>query len=356
MSIQTRKPTGKPPWPITLLAGAEKAGKSYACAEASSSDLIGRTFWIGVGEDDPDEYGAIDGARFEIVQHDGTYRSILAGLQAASAEPTNGVPNLIVLDSATRLWELLSEEAQHIANSRKNKAKDAETPISMDLWNRATDRWHTVMNILRRHNGPSLVTARLDVVTVLDDNGKPTKEKTTKIKSQKSLPFDVGIIVEMPARGETYITGARSLKMDVRLDERKPMRDFTVHGLWTTLGLGEEGATAPRRHSEADSRASAAIPDAAPAQHRQQTQPAATEDAGAQALHARQVAAQAQGPDWPSQFRAAVGSRQKLEALRNMGKRANLAEDFPMFGAIENELQKITDAEQADNVMEGTLV
>lgn len=353
MTIQTRKPTGKPPWPITLLAGAEKAGKSYACAEASGSELIGRTFWIGVGEDDPDEYGAIDGARFEIVQHDGTYRSILAGLQAASAEPTNGVPNLIVLDSATRLWELLSEEAQHIANSRKNKAKDAETPISMDLWNRATDRWHSVMNVLRRHNGPSVVTARLDVVTVLDDNGKPTKEKTTKIKSQKSLPFDVGVIVEMPARGETYITGARSLKLDVRLDERKAMRDFTVHGLWTTLGLGEEGATAPRQHSEADSRASAAIPDEAPAQ-RPQGNP--NEDAGATALHARQAAAQGQGPDWPAQFRAALGNRQKLEALRNMGKRANLADNFPMFGAIEAELQKIADAEEADNVMEGTLV
>lgn len=256
MPINTRKPTGKPPWPITLLAGAEKAGKSYACALASSSNLIGRTFWIGVGEDDPDEYGAIDGARFEIVVHDGSYRGILDALKCAAMEPAeDGKPNLIILDSATRLWEMLSEEAQVAANRRKKAGVDAETPISMDLWNRATDRWVKVMDVLRGHSGPSLITARLDVVTVLDPSGKPTKEKTSKIKSQKSLPFDVGVVVEMPARGETYITGARSLRVDVRLDERKPYPNFTVHELWTLLGLAEEEATTPRQHASVDATA-----------------------------------------------------------------------------------------------------
>lgn len=253
MTIHTRKPTGKPPWPITLLAGAEKAGKSYACAVASSSDLIGRTFWIGVGEDDPDEYGAIPDVRFEIVVHDGSYRGILNALKEAAAEPaTEGKPNLIVLDSATRLWELLSEEAQVMANNRRKAGPDGEALISMDLWNRATDRWVKVMDVLRSHSGPSLVTARLDTVTVLDGNGKPTKEKTSKIKSQKSLPFDVGVIVELPARGEAYVTGARSLRVDVKLDERKPFANFTVHQLWTLLGLAEENATAPRTHAVVD--------------------------------------------------------------------------------------------------------
>ena len=54
--LRTRRPSGKPSWPIVLIAGAEKAGKSWACAAASGSDLIGRTLWIGLGEDDPDEY------------------------------------------------------------------------------------------------------------------------------------------------------------------------------------------------------------------------------------------------------------------------------------------------------------
>lgn len=365
MNIQTRQPTGKPSWPIVLLAGAEKAGKSYAAAAASASDLVGRTFWIGVGEDDPDEYGSIEGARFEIVQHDGTYQGILTAVRAASAQPAEGAPNMIVIDSATRLWEMLSDEAQILANRRrKNNNPDQDSPISMDLWNRAADRWHSVMDVVRAHNGPTLITARLDVVTVLDENGKPTKEKTSKIKSQKTLPFDVGVIVEMPARGETYITGARSLKFDVPVGVRKPIKDFTVHGLLTQLGLAEVGATAPRQHSGVDAAGSANEGRTQPGTAgtgRQQTAPAAAqEDAGAAALHARQQAAKAHpaptAPNWNQLFAAACGNRTRLEALRNQGKQFGLPDTYGMFAAIEAELKAITEAEQADNVMEGTLV
>lgn len=327
MSIQTRKPTGKPPWPIILLAGAEKAGKSYAAAAASSSALVGRTFWIGVGEDDPDEYGAIDGARFEIVQHDGTYQGILAAVRAAATAPAADVPNMIVIDSATRLWEMLSDEAQILANRRrKNNNPDQDSPISMDLWNRAADRWHTVMDAVRAHNGPTLITARLDVVTVLDDAGKPTKEKTSKIKSQKTLPFDVGVIVEMPARGETYITGARSLKFDVPVGVRKSVKDFTVEGLLTQLGLAEAGATAPRQHSGVDAAASAMEGRTQPATAtRPQADP--NEDAGAAALHARQAAARAAAPLWgPEQAEALEISiyeaKGNVDILRSLWKSA----------------------------------
>ena len=62
--MQTRKPTGKPHWPLVLLSGTEKSGKSYAAAAASASPLIGKTYWISFGEDDPDEYGQI--GRFEV--------------------------------------------------------------------------------------------------------------------------------------------------------------------------------------------------------------------------------------------------------------------------------------------------
>lgn len=266
MTLKTRKPTGKPPWPIMLLAGGEKAGKSYAAAQASASDLVGRTFWIGIGEDDPDEYGAIEGARFDIVQHDGTWRGIANAIYAATQEPAEGAPNMIVIDSATRLWELLSDEAQVKANERAKKAAqkykreydpDAEATIGPDLWNKATDRWNTIIGLLRNHEGPSLVTARMEQVTVMDKDGKPTKDKVSKIKAQKNLPYDVGVIVEMPTRGETYISGLRSLKFDVRLDERKSLPDFTADGLWRRMGLDVEGATSPRQYSEADGKKSA---------------------------------------------------------------------------------------------------
>jgi hypothetical protein len=255
--LKTRPPTGKPPWPILLIAGVEKAGKSYSAAEASASDLIGRTFWISCGEDDPDEYGAIPGARFEIVEHDGSYRSMLAAITAAAAQPaTNGKPNLLVLDSGGRAWALLSGMAQHEANQRaaakaarfKNPVADDDARISMDLWNLANQRWDHILDALREHQGPTIITARLELTTVMNDKGEPTKEKVQKVQAQKGLPFDAGVIVEMRARNDVYLTGARSLKLSIEKDIRLPK--FTVHELWERLGLAEESGT--RAHTSMD--------------------------------------------------------------------------------------------------------
>jgi len=363
MTLQTRKPTGKPPWPIMLIAGGEKAGKSYSAAEASASDLIDRTFWIGIGEDDPDEYGAIPGARFEIVPHNGTYPQILAKLEEAVKEPAaDGKQNLIVIDSGTRLWEMLSDEANARALSRAqakakryNRQFDGDVTIGPDLWNKAADRWQKVMDLLRLHNGPSIVTARLEVVMVMDANGNPTKDKTAKVKAHKSLPFDVGAIVEMPNRGETYVSGLRSLKLDIPVGEKKPYKDFTVDGLWRALGIDQPGATSPRQHSAADGQASAAEEEETPA--RPATDP--NEDAGSAALHARQAAARQQpqqGPDWKALFIEARGNRAKLEVLRHTAKNAGAPDDSWLITGIAKELAAITEAEQAENVVEGVLV
>lgn len=303
--LKTRKPTGKPPWPMILLAGGEKAGKSYSAALASASEHIDRTFWMGVGEDDPDEYGAIPGADFEILEHNGTYREIVAQLAAAVDVPASpDKPNLIVLDSGSRMWDMLSEEAQALANNRRNQDG---AQITMDLWNRATNRWNTVMNILRAHRGPVIITARLETVTVMDDNGQPTKQKQDKVKGQKGLPFDVGIVVQMPKRGETYLTGVRSLRMDIAPEKREPVQQFTVEGLWGQIGVLEAGATSERQHSHGNGEASA---------------------------HSE--------PDWPTMFQAARGDVEKLEALRAKAQEAGLPQDFGMFAAIEHELASLT--------------
>lgn len=254
-TLQTRKPTGKPAWPITLIAGAEKAGKSWACAEASASPLIGRTLWVGVGEDDPDEYILIPGANFEIVTHEGTYRSILNQLTAAVNTPHGDKPTLLVVDSMTRMWNMIVDDVQEIANERaRRKAQKYKKPIpvedvqiSMDLWNLAKQRWGHVMDTLRAHAGPVLVTARLEHVTVMDDSGKPTTDKVWKVQAEKSLPFDVGAIVELPERGQAFLTGVRSARMP--LAKRTALKKFTVHALWESLGLAE--GAGERSHSGA---------------------------------------------------------------------------------------------------------
>lgn len=253
VELKTRKPTGKPPWPILLLAGAEKAGKTYSAAEASGSDLIGRALWVGVGEADPDELGALPGARFEIVEHDGSYRSLLRTLEACAAQaPVKGKPNLIVLDSFGRVWDLLSDMAQIEANhrqSRKRGGEVEEAQITSDLWNLARQRWDHILDTLRAHRGPVIVTARLEHQTVFDDNGNPTKHKDWKVKAQKGLRSDVDAIVEMPERGEAWLTGVRSIRWKQQ-DGRVKLPDFTVDKLWRDLGLAEN--VGERHHSGLD--------------------------------------------------------------------------------------------------------
>lgn len=247
MTLATRKPTGMPSWPILLLAGREGAGKSWAAITASASPLVGRTLYIGIGEDDPDEYSLIPGAEFEIVVHDGTYPGILQAVKDAVAEPQGDKPTLLIVDSATRLWNLLGDNAQHIANRRAKGRRNATTgdyTISPDLWNAAAAQWQDVMDALRAHQGPVIITARLDSVTVMED-GQPTKERDWKVQAHKSLVFDASAVIEMRERGQYRITKVKSAR--VQLPEPKPYPDFTVDHLWGRLGLSE--GTSERVHA-----------------------------------------------------------------------------------------------------------
>lgn len=257
----TRRPTGKPSWPFLLIAGREGAGKSWSAAEASASDLIGRTLWVGVGEDDPDEYALIKGADFEIVQHDGTYRDILAAVEWATTQTSpDGRPVLVVVDSVTRVWDLLCDMAQDAANDRARRKRnqpgnrgqqggdDVEADIHMDLWNVAKGRWANIVDTLRSHHGPVIVTARMDEVTVMA-GGKPTTQKEWRVKAEKSLPYDVTHIVELPERGAAFLAKAKTARMEV--PRRIPLPGFTVDRLWRDLGLAEV-APQDRAHSGID--------------------------------------------------------------------------------------------------------
>lgn len=249
MTLATRRPTGKPSWPIILMAGREGTGKSWTAAEASASPLVSRTLWVGIGEDAPDEYGIIPGADFEIVQHDGTYRDILRACTeiAALPVPKEG-PILFVLDSGTRLWQLLSDMAQAEANARakkKNSSYSGDAQITVDLWNIAAQRWNHVFDTLRAHRGPAIITARLEQVVIMDDRGKPTTEKQWKVQAHKSLPYDVAGLVEMQQRGDYLVTKMKSAR--IKLDKPKQFPGFTMDALWRSLGLADVEA-GPRTH------------------------------------------------------------------------------------------------------------
>jgi hypothetical protein len=249
MTLTTRKPTGLPSWPMILLAGREGAGKTWAAISASASPLIGRTLYIGVGEDDPDEYALIPGADFEIVEHDGTYGDIVRAVRdAVAAEPVGGLPTLIILDSETKVWELIVDNAQLVANQRRKGRPNpnGDFSINTDLWNVAADQFKDITNVLRSHRGPSIVTARLDEVMVME-NGQPTSAKRWKVQAHKSLPFDVGVIVEMHERGHALITKAKSVVMAIEKPTEAP--GFTIPEAWDKLGITAKSEMSERQHA-----------------------------------------------------------------------------------------------------------
>jgi hypothetical protein len=236
--ITTRKPTGRPSWPITVLAGREGAGKTWAALEASASPLVGRTLVVTIDEDQPDEYGAIPGSSFEIVEHDGTAKGILDVLEQMQAEPdVDGKPTLWVIDSGGRFWDLLSTNAQNKANAKKQNAnRSDDAPVSVELWNEAAKEWRKFYSHLRRHNGPVIITSRLEQVVVM--NGKnPTTEREWKIQGYKTLPYDAQVIVEMPERGEYLIRKVKSTRFTLK--QKTPKPDFTMDWLWGVLGLAD---------------------------------------------------------------------------------------------------------------------
>ncbi|MBZ6253635.1 hypothetical protein KVH27_35380 [Streptomyces olivaceus] len=281
---KSRRPTCLPNPPMMLLVGPEKSGKSYEAAAGSGSNLIGMTYWIEIGgsEGTADYYGRVPGARYEIVEHNGTYQDILDAIRWAVAQPpVNGKPNMIVVDNVSVLWDMLSDEQALYARRRaeRNAQRDRRRGPSLndpvvvdpDLWNRAKDRWGEVLWMLRRHSGPTLLLARQEVVTAFE-NDKPTRDKTRKIKAERNLPAAVDAIVELHAFGEAHLTGVRTLHWDVKPGQSMPFSDFSVDTLLRRLGFEE--AAAARQVTETRPEAYLQEQDQQQAPARQQQDPA----------------------------------------------------------------------------------
>lgn len=242
MTLKTRPPTGVVPWPLILVEGPEKSGKSWACAELSTSDKVGQTYWIDLGEGAADEYGAVKGARYLVVDHDGSWGDIVAQIQAVRAEAEKAAasgepPVVLVVDSMTAEWDLLKdwagERARKSERSRKILQQDphAEVPVPMNLWNDATARHRRLMTLLLTFPGVVVVTARGKEVAEIDDKGKPVpNSRDYKVEGHKTLAFDASVWVRMSREQAPVVVGARSVHAGLRpgVDRPKPIPDFTL--------------------------------------------------------------------------------------------------------------------------------
>src|SRR5437879_5256840 len=217
VSPKTRKPTCLPAWPVILVSGEEGSRKSSTAAQLSADDRIAGMYYleIGDGETTADEYGRIPGVKYEIIDHDGTWRDIMEQIEAhwqiaKDAEAVGAGPIALVVDAMSGVHAMLSDMADTRARRRLAtqlaKAHDdpdlawsseREVPIGMDLWNLAKKRHVEFMHWVLTWPGPVVLISAEDVVTVMDAAGNPTKEKAWTVRSRKDLPKQVGVHIRM---------------------------------------------------------------------------------------------------------------------------------------------------------------
>lgn len=264
MALKTRKPTGHPPWPMILVEGPEKSGKTWVALQFSGDKRIGRTWAMDLGEGSLDEYGAIPDADFEIIDHDGTWRDIIGQLEAARDEARKDIaadelPPLLVVDTATAEWEML--KAWVDTRARRQKANieklrrdpDAEIKASRNLWNDCDARHRRFMTLLHTFPGIVILTARGKEVSATGKDGQPIQgEKDYRVEGNRNLGFEANAWIRFSRDQPPLVVGLRSVNHGIRpgIDAVKPWADFTLGGLvFDVIGCAA-GETAGREMRE----------------------------------------------------------------------------------------------------------
>lgn len=231
MAVRTRPATGKIPWPLIVLGGPEKGGKSHTAATFCSSKKVGQRFWLDLNEGAADEYVSLSirdekDEGYEIVDHDGSFSDIYDQVLevdkiAREADAKGEPPTVLVIDSGTAEWKMLSMWAYSRAERLKtNKAllandPDAQIDVPWYLWNEPNKRHWRLMDVLKQMPGIVIMTGRLAEKTVIE-NGKPRRDgaKEWKIEVQKDVVYDATAVIHIYREKNTRrftLAGVRSL-------------------------------------------------------------------------------------------------------------------------------------------------
>jgi hypothetical protein len=240
VTLKTRPPTGRAGWPKILVEGTDKSGKSWSLAQLSASPKVGRTAVLVLGEDESrwDEYGKIPGTRFQIIEHDGRWTSIIeaveeAKAEAAAARDAGELPFVLGIDTMTAVWEGLKDWASLRARGSKKNRKileedpDAEIDVTSNYWNDARGRHRALMRHLLTFPGIVVLIARGSEVTLFQ-NGQPVaNQKTWSVEGEKNLPFDVSAHIRLSRNGRPQIISASGVHCQIRpgIDPPKKLPD-----------------------------------------------------------------------------------------------------------------------------------
>ncbi|MFI6168870.1 hypothetical protein ACIBCN_18965 [Nocardia sp. NPDC051052] len=244
--IRSRKPTGAVPWPLILLEGEDKSGKSYAAAEFTADERLGAKYWLDVGEAAGDEYYAIDGADYELIEHDGSWHDILGQVRAVRNQAIDvkvaegGKPTLLVIDSISGVWQLLKDwtyvRAQKTKLGKRPGDFNPDVPIkpAPHHWNDTHARNRTLMDLLMTFPGVVVLTARGKEAAEFGDDGNPVEgQRVWSVDAAKNLGYQVTGWVRLRREEPPTVIGVRSVFAGIRPGKDKPLvkPDFTLQWL-----------------------------------------------------------------------------------------------------------------------------
>lgn len=241
----TRRPTGRPLPPVILVNGIAHGGKSTLSYRISASKKVHRTFVFEVGERDADQYAAL--GPYEIVELNGTWSDFITKLAWVIAQPhPDGVPNVIIIDTISRLWDDLKDwAAMRARNSVAAREKlrrdpDAYIDVSSNYWNDAKERWGKMLNLVNGFDGITILIARGDEVTAFE-NGQPVRgESVWSIDAEKRTVFNVTANVSIRKPHQPRLMSTKTLGVDIPSDgiplaESDAMEDLIFNILNTTV-------------------------------------------------------------------------------------------------------------------------
>jgi hypothetical protein len=253
VTLRTRKPTGLPPWPIILVEGAEKSGKSTTAYSLSASERIGRSVLFEIGERTGDAYARL--GDYEMAELDGSW-SVFIDQYSEATIPEGDLPGLNIVDSGTVLWESLKDWiGDRAAQSKANRKllqddPDAAITIGNNLWNDANGRWGKFMRLTKAHPGVTVITARSKITAKIGAGGAPIVGQTEyKIEAQKDLPNHVSAIVRCEGPKRCRLVAVADLDVQIpsgglMLPEDNPL-EHLVFDLLGAGGFGQQVGSDP---------------------------------------------------------------------------------------------------------------
>lgn len=226
LAARRRKPTGRATHPVMLVSGGDHSGKSFELALLTGDTRIGHSYWFEIGrETTANWYGSVPGADYEIIEHDGSWRDLMAALAQAHAEAHatvnapdyDGKPPLLCLDSMSGEWELLRRIAYtRAAASQDNIEKmladpHAEVDIGPARWNPINDKHKDFMTLVASWPGPVVMTARGKMSLGVDERGNIDYRagKRYTVNAQQDLAFEAAMHVKLDKVAHPEILGFR---------------------------------------------------------------------------------------------------------------------------------------------------